>query len=285
MLFRSKHYQIAAREDGFDYTLDRDALLAELSADRKPSARRLAACERHLSAIAEKLAEVRRMTDQGRLRGKDAIGVRVGKVVNRYKVAKHFVLHIEDNAFHFAIDQDNVAAEAALDGIYVVRTSVAAETLDAAQTVRSYKLLSNVEHAFRCLKSVDLMVRPIRHRLEDRVRAHIFLCMLADYVQWHMMDVLRPLLFADEDQAAKRSRDPVAPARRSQAALHKVNTLRLDDDSIVHSFRTLLDELGRIVRNTCRCLGAGPETPTFTLTTSPNAKQQKALDLLQSISL
>jgi hypothetical protein len=109
--------------------------------------------------------------------------------------------------------------------------------------------------------------------------------MLADYVQWHMMDVLRPLLFADEDQPAKPSRDPVAPARRSQAALHKVNTLRLDDDSIVHSFRTLLDELGRIVRNTCRCLAAGPETPTFTLTTSPNAKQQKALDLLQSISL
>jgi len=100
-----------------------------------------------------------------------------------------------------------------------------------------------------------------------------------------MMEVLRPLLFADEDQAAKHSRDPVAPARRSQAALHKVNTLRLDDDSMVHSFRTLLGELGRIVRNTCRCLGAGPETPTFTLTTSPNAKQQKALDLLQSISL
>jgi transposase len=276
------HYQIAVREDGFDYTLDRDALLAELSADRKPSERRLAACERHIEAIAEKLAEVRRMTEQGRLRGKDAIGVRVGKVVNRYKVAKHFVLHIEDNAFHFAIDHDNVDAEAALDGIDVVRTSVATETLNAAQTVRSYKLLSNVEHAFRCLKSVDLMVRPIRHRLEDRVRARIFLCMLAYYVQWHMTEVLR--LFAHEDQAAKRSRDPVAPARRSEAALHKVNTLRLDDDSIVHSFRTLLDELGRIVRNTCRCLHAEPKTPTFTLTTSPNAKQQKALDVLQPIS-
>ena len=129
--------------------------------------------------------------------------MRVGKVVNKYKVSKHFVLHITDDSFRFQIDQEAVAAEAALDGIYVVRSSVSTETMDAGQTVRSYKLLSNVERAFRCLKSVDLMVRPIRHRLENRVRAHIFLCMLSYYVQWHMTEAWRPLLFADEDQDSK----------------------------------------------------------------------------------
>jgi len=129
------------------------------------------------------------------------------------------------------------------------------------------------------------MVRPIRHRLEDRVRAHIFLCMLAYYVQWHMTEAWRPLLFADEDQESKASRDPVAPAKRSDAALQKVHTKQLDDDTVVHSFRTLLDDLARIVSNTCRCPDLGPETPTFTKTTTPNAQQQRALNLLQSIRL
>ena len=142
-------------------------------------------------------------TKQGHLYGKVKIGVRVGRVINKYKMAKHFVLSIEDDSFEFKIDQQQVDAEAALDGLYVVRTSVPKSTMDANQTVRSYKLLSNVEHAFRCLKSVDLMVRPIHHHLEDRVRAHLFLCMLAYYVQWHMAEAWRPLLFADEDQEAK----------------------------------------------------------------------------------
>jgi len=152
------------------------------------------------------------------------------------------------------------------------------------QAVRSYKRLSNVERAFRCLKSVDLMVRPIWHHLEDRVRAHIFLCVLAYYVQWHMIEAWRPLLFADEDQQAKASRDPVAPAKRSEAALHKVHTRRLEDGSPAHSFRTLLKHLGKIVRNTCRLPSAGPEAPTFYKTTTLNPQQQQALDLIRTIS-
>jgi transposase len=284
-----KHYTVDIRDDGFDYQIDRDALAAEVAAKSNENTKqveaRLARFERHIESIAGKLDRVRQRTKQGQLQGKDVIGVRVGKVVNKYKMSKHFVLHITDDSFGFEIDQEAVDAEAALDGIYVVRSSVSPETMDTDQTVRSYKLLSNVEQAFRCLKSVDLMVRPIRHRLEDRVRAHIFLCMLAYYVQWHMTEAWRPLLFADEDQESKASRDPVAPAERSDAALQKVHTKQLDDDSVVHSFRTLIDDLARIVSNTCRCPGLGPETPTFTKTTTPNAQQQKALNMLQFISL
>ena len=245
--------------------------------------RRIAKRASLLEATANELDKVRRMVGRGRPRGQDAIGVRVGKVINKYKVAKHFVVHIDDDAFDFQIDQVKVGAEAALDGIYVVRTSVARETMDAPQAVRSYKHLSNVERAFRCLKSIDLMVRPIWHHLEDRVRAHIFLCTLVYYVQWHMTEAWRPLLFADEDQQAKAARDPVAPAKRSAKALNKVHSKRLDDGSPVQSFRTLIDHLGEIVRNTCRCPAAGPGAPTFHRTTTPNAKQRQALDLLGSI--
>jgi transposase len=284
-----KHYRIDIRDDGFDYKIDQAALAAEVAAKSngktKRAKERLARLKRHIKSIAGKLDKIRQRTKQGKLHGKDVIGVRVGKVVNKYKVSKHFVLHITDDSFGFEIDQMSVDAEAALDGIYVVRSSVSAKTMDADQTVRSYKLLSNVEHAFRCLKSVDLMVRPIRHYLEDRVRAHIFLCMLAYYVQWHMTEAWRPLLFADEDQQSKATRDPVAPAERSDAALQKVHTKRLDDDSVVHSFRTLLDNLARIVSNTCRCPALGAETHTFTKITTPNAHQQRALNLLQSIRL
>jgi len=283
------HYTVEVRDDGFDYTVDEEALAADVAkgtgADTAPPAQRLERSRRHMESIADKLDTVRKRTEQGRLHGTGDIGVRVGKVVNKYKMSKHFVLHIEDDSFNFEVNQEKVDAEAALDGIYVVRTSVAKKTMDADQAVRSYKQLANVERAFRCLKSVDLMVRPIRHHLEDRVRAHIFLCMLAYYVQWHMIEAWRPLLFADEDQEAKASRDPVAPAKRSEAAMRKVHTRRLDDASPVHSFRTLLDHLGEIVRNTCRLPNAGPEAPTFHKATTPNAKQQKALDLLRNISV
>ena len=249
------------------------------------AAKRLERYRRHIESIADKLDKIRKRTEQGRLHGKDEIGVRVGRVIDKYKVAKHFVLHIEDDSFDFEVNQEKVDAEAALDGIYVVRTSVEKKTMDTDQAVRSYKQLSNVERAFRCLKSVDLMVRPIWHRLEDRVRAHIFLCVLAYYVQWHMIEAWRPLLFADEDQQAKASRDPVAPAKRSEAAMEKVHTKRLEDGSPAHSFRTLLKHLGKLVRNTCRLPNAGPEAATFHKTTTPNAKQQKALDLLRGISV
>ena len=284
-----QHYTIDIRDDGFDFQVDRDALAAEVATKSngktKPAEMLLARFERHIEAIAKKLEKVRQRTKQGQLHGRDVIGVRVGKVVNKYKMSKHIVLHITEDSFTFEVDQESVTAEAALDGIYVVRSSVSAETMDTAQTVRSYKLLSNVERAFRCLKTVDLMVRPIRHHLENRVKAHIFLCMLAYYVEWHMIEAWRPLLFADEDQKSKASRDPVAPAERSEAALQKVHSKQLDDHSVVHSFRTLLDDLARIVSNVCRCPGLGPEAPTFTKTTPPNAQQQRALKLLQSISV
>jgi transposase len=238
-----------------------------------------------LKATAKELDRVRGMVERGRLHGQDAIGVRVGKVIDKYKVAKHYRLDIGDDHFAFEVDQQNVAAEAVLDGLYVVRTSVSAERLTAEETVLSYKRLSLVERAFRTMKSLDLQVRPIRHRRERRVRAHIFLCMLAYYVEWHMIEAWRPLLFGDEDQATKTSRDPVAPAKRSEAALRKVHTRTLDDSTPVHSFRTLLTHLSGIVRNTCRLPDAPADAPIFQVTTTANAKQQQALDLLETISV
>ena len=200
------------------------------------------------------------MVERGRLKGQDAIGVRVGKVVNKYKVAKHFTLDIGERHFAYTVDENQVAAEAALDGLYVIRTSVAEHRLSSEEAVRSYKRLSDVERAFRSLKTVDLQVRPIYHRLESRVRAHIFLCMLAYYVLWHMREAWRPLLFCDEDQQAKATRDPVAPAERSASANHKAATHRLHDGTQVHSFTTLLKHLSTIVRNTCRIPGNGSST-------------------------
>lgn len=188
--------------------------------------------------------------------------MRVGRVINKYKVAKHFTVTITDARFQFAIRTARVETEAALDGIYVIRTNVAAATLTAANAVRHYKALTSVERAFRSLKTIDLHVRPIHHRLADRVRSHIFLCMLAYYVEWHMREAWRPLLFADEDQQAKAMRDPVAPARRSAEADQKAVTHQLPDGTVVHSFRTLLQDLSAIVRNSCHTRGH-PDAPTF----------------------
>jgi len=154
---------------------------------------------------------LRGMIARGTLKGKAAIGVRIGKVIDKYKMSKHVVLDIRDRGFDFRLDDAKVAAEAALDGLYVIRTSVPAPRLPTDDVVRSYKMLSQVERAFRSLKTIDLEVRPIRHWVEDRVKAHIFLCMLAHYVVWHMIEAWRPLLFCDEDQQAKTMRDPVAP--------------------------------------------------------------------------
>ena len=238
-----------------------------------------------IAATERELVKVQGMVKRGRLKGQDEIGVRLGRVVNKYKVAKHFDWDILDDAFSFAVNEERVAAEAALDGIYVIRTSVPSDALDAEDTVRSYKRLSQVERAFRTLKGIDLKVRPIRHRLEDRVRAHIFLCMLAYYVQWHMMQAWRPLLFADEEQDAKLTRDPVAPARRSDSAMRKVQTHRLDDDSVVHSFHSLLQQMQTIVRNTCQRPGAEEGEPTFETDTRPDPKQQRALDRLREIAV
>ena len=258
-----------------------------LVACRNPELAKLRAHKRQalLAATVKELDKVRGMVARGTLKGREAIGVRIGKVVNKYKVAKHIRLDIHDDRVEFQIDEPRVAAEAALDGIYVIRTSVPAERLDAADAVRHYKRLSDVERAFRSLKTIDLKVRPIRHRLEERVRAHIFLCLLAYYVEWHMREAWRPLLFSDEDQAAKQTRDPVAPAKRSAAALRKVHTKVLADGTPVHSFSTLLKDLSRIVRNVCRSRGAGPEAPTFELVTTPDSTQQRAYDLLKTITV
>ena len=259
-----------------------------LVACRNPQLALLRAHKRQslLDATSRELERVRGMILRGTIKGKDAIGVRIGKVVDKYKVSKHVVLDIRDEGFDFHFDDDKISAEAALDGLYVIRTSVPAQRLATDAVVRSYKMLSQVERAFRSLKTIDLDVRPIRHRLEDRVKAHIFLCMLAHHVAWHMMEAWRPLLFSDEDQQAKTTRDPVAPAKRSDGALAKVHTKVLDDGTPVHSFHTLLQDLSSIVSNTCRRHGASSAgEPTFKVITTPSPTQQRAYNLLKSIQM
>lgn len=238
-----------------------------------------------LEATTRELDKVRGMVEHGRLQGADAIGVRVGKVVNKYKMAKHVVLAIDDHAFDFRLDEESIATEAVLDGIYVIRTAVPAEQMTADEAVRSYKDLTGVERAFKSLKSIDLLVRPIRHRTENRVRAHIFFCMLTYYVYRHMFEALRPLLFADEDLEAKQTRDPVAPAKRSQKARDKARTKTLDDGSVAHSFRTLLHHMSTITRDRCRQHGDAGDAHIFTLDTTPNDKQRRVLELLSQIAV
>ncbi len=258
-----------------------------LVACRNPELARLRAHKREelLSATEKSLAKIKARVEAARLAGADEIGLRVGKVINQYKVAKHFELAIGVASFTFQRKHERIAAEAALDGIYIIRTSVSAAQMDAPECVRNYKSLANVERAFRSLKTVDLKVRPIHHRLADRVRAHILLCMLAYYVEWHMREAWRELMFADTDQHAKTTRDPVAPAKRSKAALAKAARHTLDDGTPVHSFATLLCDLATIVRNTCRTPHAGPAAPTFEVLTTPNPQQKRALALIQQIRL
>ena len=258
-----------------------------LVACRNPDLAKLRTHKREelLCATEGNLEKIKARVDAGKLSTGEEIGLRVGKVVNQYKVAKHFELAIGENAFSFARNSDSIAAEAALDGIYIIRTSVSPAQMDAPQCVRNYKALANVERAFRSLKTIDLKVRPIHHRTPDRVRAHILLCMLAYYVEWHMREAWRELMFADTDSQAKATRDPVAPAQRSKAALAKVARHTLDDGTPAHSFPSLLEELATIVRNTCRTPYVGPDTPTFEVLTTPNAKQQRALELIRQIRL
>ena len=259
-----------------------------LVACRNPDLAKLRAQKRKdlIAATARELEKVKAMAASGRLAGRDKIGVRVGKVIGKYKVGKHFDLDIQDGGFAFSVNEERVAAEAALDGLYVIRTSVAEADMSAEAAVLNYKRLAEVERAFRTLKGIDLQVRPIRHRLEARVKAHIFLSMLAYYVQWHLAEAWKPLLFADEMPAdAARERDPVAPARRSKPALAKVHSRRLADGTPALSFPRLLAHLSTVVRNTLRPNDAKLGETTFTLTTRPNAKQQQALDLVAAIAV
>jgi transposase len=237
-----------------------------------------------LRATSEELEKVQGMIERGYLKDAEKIGVRIGKVINRYKMAKHFKLEIAERQFSFGIDTEKVNAEAALDGIYVIRTSLE-EELSAADAVRHYKALSQVERAFRSIKTMDLEIRPIRHYQEQRVRTHLFLCMLAYYVKWHMMEAWRPLLFADEEQQAKQTRDPVAPAKRSAAAEEKAKSKQLPDGSPAHSFQTLLRNLASIVRSTCRSKDTDAGTPTFIIDTQQTPNQKKAFQLLKEIKV
>jgi len=258
-----------------------------LVACRNPELAKLRAHKREdlLACTERNLEKVRDRVQAGRLKGQDQIGVAVGRVINQYQVAKHFALTIADDTLHWSRNTASIRAEAALDGIYIIRTSLPGERMDAPDCVRSYKALANVERAFRSLKTIDLKVRPIHHRTADRVRAHILLCMLAYYVEWHMREAWRELMFADTDQQAKTARDPVAPAKRSAAALVKVANHQLEDGTTVHSFRTLLDALSGIVRNTCRAPGAAATEPNFAVVTTANAQQRRALDLIAQIQL
>ena len=248
-------------------------LLAEERARKRPEL--LAATEKQLEKIAAATKRSRRP-----LRGKQNIGLRAGKILNRYKMGKHFELRIEEDSFHYKRKEANIEREQSLDGIYVIRTSVKADALSGEQVVASYKSLSGVERAFRSLKTVDLHVRPIHHRLPDRVRAHILLCILAYYVEWHMRQLLAPILFDDHDkpqaQAARVS--IVAPAKRSDAARRKAATRKTDDGLNVHSFQTLLADLATIAKNRIR--PKDKKIPAFDMLTTPTTLQQRALALL-----
>ena len=251
----------------------RNRALAEERARKRKDL--LAATERNLAQIAAAVARQRQP-----LRGKAEIGLAVGAVIDRHKMAKHFTLDITETSFAFTRKNAQIAQEAALDGVYVVRTSLSAAALDDAATVKSYKSLSLVERAFRCLKTVDLQIRPVYHWLEERVRAHVFLCLLAYYLEWHMRQRLAPMLYDDTDKAAAEAlrATVVAKAERSPAALAKQTTGRTGDGLPVHSFRTLIADLATLTRNTL-VTAIAPEQP-FTLTARPTPLQQKARDLL-----
>ena len=242
----------------------------------------LAATERDLARIAAAVARQRQP-----LRGKAEIGLEIGAVLDKPKMAKHFTFEITDTRFSFARKTAEITAEAALDGLYVVRTSLPAAALDDTATVKSYKSLSLVERAFGCIKTVDLQIRPVYHWRADRVRAHVFLCMLAYDLEWHLRQRRAPMLYddTDKDGAAAQRSSVVAPrfregrlAERSPAAVTKQTTGRTDDGLPVHSFQTLLNDLATLTRNTL--VTAIARAQPFTLTARPTPIQQKARHLL-----
>jgi len=231
--------------------------------------------EELLAATERELAPLRARVEAGTLRGKAEIGLAVGEVWNRFKVRKHFQLEIEDDRFAYRREEAKIAAEAALDGIYVLRTSVPAAELGAADVVRSYKALAQAERGFRTLKGPELELRPIHHRLDERVRAHVFLCMLAYYLEWHLREAWAELLFDDERPPPRA--DPVAKAERSAAARRKAARKRTASGERCHSFETLIAELALVVRDTNRITGTGA---TFEKVTKPNTVQARALELV-----
>jgi hypothetical protein len=286
--------ELAAADGPLQWSLFDERDLAEISSPDDPGERLivcrnpLLAAERArkrealLRATEKDLARLQAATQRARkpLRGRDAIGLRVGAVLDQHKMAKHFELDIQDGALSWRRKADSIAREAALDGIYVVRTSVPAEAMDAGQTVQAYKDLARVERAFRTLKSADLEIRPIHHWLSPRVRAHVFLCMLAYHVEWHLRAALAPILYAEHDLAAARAQraSPVAPAVPSPAAKLKRERRRTADQLPVLSFADLMRHLGTLTLNTVRA--PHPGSHTFTLCARPTRAQQAAFDLL-----
>ncbi len=237
-----------------------------------------------LKATEKALSEIAARVEGGTLQGEAEIGLAAGAVINKRKVGKHFHVDISATGFSFRRKQQSIYAEAALDGIYIIRTSLESGDMAAAECVRSYKRLTRVERAFRNLKLSDLQVRPIYHRLEHRVRAHVFICMLACLVEWHIRKAWAPLCYADAE--LDETGDPVLPARRSEPALAKVHTHALPDGSGAHSFRTLLDSLSTIVRSTHAVPSTGGEKAEtmIEVTTRPDASQARALKLLKDIA-
>ena len=288
---RSPQIMALARSERLQLSLFDERDLAEIQDPGYPGERLIAcrnpllAAERtrkrnELLAITEKqLNKVVAATQRARrpLRGKDAIAMAAGKALGRYKMGKHFHLQIDEDRFWFRRNQDSIDQETALDGIYVVRTNVPASQLSSEKVVQAYKGLSNVEQAFRSLKSVDLKIRPVHHRLADRVRSHVLLCMLAWYVEWHLRDRLAPLLFDDSQPMAGEVLRPsvVAPAQRSPQAQDKARRKRTDDGLPVHSFHTLMQDLHTIAWNTVRMGHA-----MFRMITTPTPFQQRVFDLL-----
>jgi transposase len=273
------------KEGSLQLSLFDEANLAEIESADYPGERLLVcrnplvAAERArkrddlLCATEATLAPIKERVAAGSLSGAAAIALAVGQVINRRKMKKHFELQIEDDRFDYQRKQEQIDQEAALDGFYVLRTNVPADDLAAAEVVRSYKQLAHAERAFRTLKGPELEIRPIRHRLEQRVRAHAFLCMLAYYLEWHLRKAWAELLFVDEQPLL--ADDPVAKAKRSASAQRKASTKRTAAGEICHSFLSLLAELALIVRDTNRITDTGA---TFSKVTRPNATQARALE-------
>jgi hypothetical protein len=289
---RAPQVKRLARSGAFQPSLFDELALAEIRAEEFPG-ERLIVCrnplvaeerarkrEALLCATEADLAPIAERVRRGSLRGADQIGLAVGEVIRRHRVKKHFALTITDDGFAYERRAERIAEEAALDGIYILRTSVAAESLDAAGVVRAYKQLKEVERDFRLLKGPELEIRPIYHRLEGRVRAHALLCMLALYVEWHLRAAWRELTFADEVPPVRP--DPVAKASRSAAAAAKASSKRSADGLPLDSFRGLLAELATQSRNTIRITEGDV---TFTKLTTPTPLQARALELVETIAI
>ena len=247
-----------------------------MAEDRARKRMELIACtERELDKIVRATRREHRP-----LRGKDKIGVRVGRVLGRYKVGKHFEYEISGDSFIYRRNTERIEAEASLDGIYVIRTSVPREALASEDTVQAYKDLAQIERGFRSLKTADLDVRPIHHQRTDRVKAHVFLCMLAYYVLWHMKRALAPILFQDHqpEEGQRRRASIVAKARRSKAAEKKAATGLTQDGEPVHDFHSLMDDLATLAKN--RCSPPGLDEVTFDTFTEPTTLQRRAFELL-----